>query len=143
MTSEESASNRSKLEFDVDLTCGSCENAVRERLERLGVSRVQTDVAGQSVLVETELPFSLVQDAIRSTGRRAVLKGYGAAKAGGSPAAAVSEISGPSGIVGVVRFSDAPEQGCIIDGTIDGLDASLRHRLHIHELGDLSRGCDR
>ncbi|XP_029831385.2 copper chaperone for superoxide dismutase isoform X2 [Ixodes scapularis] len=109
MTSENSASSHSKLEFDVDLTCGSCAS----------------------------------KKAIQSTGKKAVLKGYGASsEARGSLAAAVSEISGPSGAVGVVRFSDAPKRGCIIDGTIDGLDSTMRHRLQIHELGDLSNGCD-
>ncbi|KAG0428718.1 hypothetical protein HPB47_024309 [Ixodes persulcatus] len=140
MTSENSASSHSKLEFDVDLTCGSCATKVRASLERLGVGHMHVDVPGQSVVVETDLPFSTVQKAIQSTGKKAVLKGYGASS--GSLAAAVSEISGPSGVVGVVRFSDAPERGCIIDGTIDGLDATVRHRLQIHELGDLSNGCD-
>lgn len=143
MTSENSASSHSKLEFDVDLTCGSCATKVRASLERLGVGHMHVDVPGQSVVVETDLPFSTVQKAIQSTGKKAVLKGYGASsEARGSLAAAVSEISGPSGVVGVVRFSDAPERGCIIDGTIDGLDATVRHRLQIHELGDLSNGCD-
>lgn len=31
---------------------------------------------------------------------------------------------------------------CIIDGTVDGLAPGL-HGLHIHELGDLSDGCNR
>jgi copper chaperone for superoxide dismutase len=31
---------------------------------------------------------------------------------------------------------------CIIDGTIDGLREGF-HGLHIHELGDISDGCER
>lgn len=48
-------------------------------------------------------------------------------------------------VKGVVRFSaiteDKHSMGCVIDGVIDGLSPGL-HGVHIHECGDLSRGCD-
>ena len=42
---------------------------------------------------------------------------------------------------GVVRFTQANQKSCIIDGTIDGLSPG-EHALAIHECGDLSGGCD-
>lgn len=60
-----------------------------------------------------------------------------------SLAAAVSELFGSPKIFGVVRFSQMSEQSCVIDGTIDGLDRRKCHQLRIHELGDLSSGCER
>lgn len=59
---------------------------------------------------------------------------------------AVSMIGGTSGfsknklIQGVVRFIET-QKGCIVDGTIDGLDPG-DHGLHIHECGDISNGCE-
>lgn len=44
-------------------------------------------------------------------------------------------------IKGVIRFAQTP-QGCIIDGTVDGLTPG-EHGMHIHECGDISNGCDR
>lgn len=32
-------------------------------------------------------------------------------------------------------------QSCIVDGTIDGLTPG-EHGLHVHECGDISRGCE-
>lgn len=60
---------------------------------------------------------------------------------------AVSMLGGNSGysvgnlIRGVIRFAETPE-GCIVDGTIDGLTPG-EHGMHIHECGDISNGCDR
>lgn len=42
---------------------------------------------------------------------------------------------------GVVRFVQTKE-GCIVDGTIDGLSTGP-HGLHVHECGDISKGCER
>ncbi|KAH9380231.1 hypothetical protein HPB48_022779 [Haemaphysalis longicornis] len=131
-----------QVEFDVNMTCQSCEAQVRQSLERLGVRDMVIDVEKQIVVVDTDIPFTKVQEAIQSTGKKAVLKGFGssAGKATPSVAAAVSEMSGPSGILGVVRFTQAAEGSCIIDGVIDGLSKGATHKLRIHELGDLSNG---
>jgi len=56
-------------------------------------------------------------------------------------------LSGNSGysignlIRGVIRFAETSE-GCIIDGTIDGLTPG-EHGMHVHECGDISNGCER
>lgn len=140
MAADNVADGKSKLEFDVNMTCGGCEDKVRESLQKIGVQNMVIDVEKQSVVVETDVPFTKVQEAIRSTGKVAVLKGYGPSAAKGV-AAAVSEIFGQSGIMGVVRFTQGADGACIVDGVIDGLKQGRTHRLRIHELGDLSDGC--
>lgn len=60
---------------------------------------------------------------------------------------AVSMLGGNSGysvsnnIKGVIRFVQTIE-GCIIDGTVDGLEPG-QHGIHVHECGDISKGCER
>ena len=44
---------------------------------------------------------------------------------------------------GLVRFMQADDERCVIDGTIDGLPPTSRVRINIHQYGDLSNGCDR
>ncbi|XP_050048505.1 copper chaperone for superoxide dismutase-like [Dermacentor andersoni] len=141
MATDSLTDGKSKLEFDVNMTCGGCGAKVRESLEKIGVRNMMIDVEKQSVVVETDIPFTKVQEAIKSTGKIAVLKGYGSSTAP-SVAAAVSEVFGHSGIMGVVRFTQGTDGACIIDGVIDGLKQGQTHRLRIHELGDLSNGCE-
>ncbi|XP_035219617.1 copper chaperone for superoxide dismutase-like [Stegodyphus dumicola] len=128
----------SKVEFDVNLMCNNCASSVRNALSRLtDVNIVDIDVERQSVIVETSLPSQTVKEAIQSTGKRAVLKGYGISDAG-ITVSAVAELKGES-ILGVIRFHQDENNLCIIDGTIDGLKPG-EHGLHIHEFGDLSQG---
>lgn len=44
-------------------------------------------------------------------------------------------------VQGVARFVQLDEETCVVEGTIDGLSPGL-HGLHVHECGDISRGCD-
>lgn len=44
---------------------------------------------------------------------------------------------------GLVRFIQADDEQCIIEGTIDGLSPNSPAKINIHEYGDLSSGCDR
>lgn len=53
---------------------------------------------------------------------------------------AVAMLAGTGPIQGVVRFVQVTEDCCLIDGTIDGLEAGP-HGLHVHTLGDLTRDC--
>lgn len=130
-----------KIEFAVDITCEKCVESVRNSLTSVkGIKNVDVSLKTGSVIVETSLPYSVVQEQIEKVGKKAVLKGYGAS------ASAVSMLGGTSGysvnknIMGVVRFAQTPE-GCIIDGTVDGLSPGL-HGIHIHECGDISNGCE-
>ncbi|XP_028842040.1 copper chaperone for superoxide dismutase [Denticeps clupeoides] len=128
-----------KLEFAVQMTCSSCVQAVRGALEGTpGVQAVQIDLAGEQVLVESSLTSREVQDVIERTGRRAVLKGVGGREQ--DLGVAVAMLSGGGVVQGVVRFLQLSEGRCLVDGTIDGLKPGP-HGLHVHELGDLTRGC--
>lgn len=132
----------SDIEFDVDLTCQSCSNAVEECLSKLnGVESFKISVPDKSVVVKTSLPSQVVQEALNQSGRKAVLKGFGSSTGQNTSLAAVAEITGKDGVVGVVRFHQVSDNACIIDGTVDGLREG-EHGLHIHEFGDLSGGCD-
>ncbi|XP_001600582.1 copper chaperone for superoxide dismutase isoform X2 [Nasonia vitripennis] len=131
-----------KIEFDVQMTCQKCVNAVESALSKVeGVNSYQIYFEQGSVVVETNLPHSKIQEIIETSGRKAVLKGYGE-----FDISAVSMLGGNSGysfgdlIRGVVRFVQTKD-GCIVDGTIDGLSTGP-HGLHVHECGDISKGCE-
>ncbi|GFS45606.1 copper chaperone for superoxide dismutase [Nephila pilipes] len=128
----------SKVEFDVNLSCNGCASSVEKVLSRIpGVKIINIDVEKQSVVVESSHPSQRIKEAIESTGKRAVLKGFGTKQI----ESAVAELKGENGVFGVIRFHQTDKDLCIIDGTIDGL-SSGEHGLHIHEYGDLSDGCE-
>ncbi|BES92841.1 Superoxide dismutase [Cu-Zn] [Nesidiocoris tenuis] len=138
------------IEFAVKMTCKSCVDAVSEKLKNVkGVENFDIDLDKGIVLVETELPSSYVQDQIESTGRVAVINGYGSRlsrNTSGVNTAAVAILGGTvgystGGIRGIVRFIQADPDMCVIDGTIDGLTPG-KHGIHVHECGDLSNGCE-
>ncbi|XP_053305385.1 copper chaperone for superoxide dismutase isoform X2 [Spea bombifrons] len=122
------------------MTCGKCVNAVKESLKDVkGVESVIVSLESESVLVETALSAQDIQRLLESTGRKAVLKGMGTSQSN-NLGAAVAMISGEGPIQGIVRFLQASEKSCVIDGTLDGLGPGL-HGIHIHEYGDISQDC--
>ncbi|XP_012142350.1 copper chaperone for superoxide dismutase isoform X1 [Megachile rotundata] len=130
-----------KIEFAVNMTCQNCVETVRKSLTGVnGIDNIDISLEKGNVVVETSLPYSVIQEKIEKSGKKAVLKGYG------DNSSAVAMLGGNSGysignkIMGVIRFAQTPD-GCIIDGTIDGL-APGEHGIHVHECGDISRGCD-
>nr|XP_046236308.1 copper chaperone for superoxide dismutase-like [Scatophagus argus] len=128
-----------KLEFAVQMTCESCADKVRAALEgKPGVKSVSVDVSKEEVLVESALTSAEVQALIESTGRRAVLKGFGGSER--DLGSAVAMVAGAGAVQGVVRFLQLSEGRCLIDGTIDGLEPGP-HGLHVHTLGDLTLDC--
>ncbi|KAM4617127.1 copper chaperone for superoxide dismutase [Discoglossus pictus] len=129
-----------QLEFAVQMTCQKCVDTVKGSLKDVqGVHGVSVDLDTGAVMVDTTLPAQDVQRLLESTGRRAVLKGAGS-RGLKSLGAAVAMMSGGGAIQGVVRFLQASEDICVIDGTLDGLSPGL-HGIHVHEFGDLSGGC--
>lgn len=67
-----------QIEFAVQMTCQKCVNAIENALSSVdGVNNCQVSLEQGSVIVDTNLPHSKVQEMIESTGRKAVLKGYG------------------------------------------------------------------
>jgi len=60
------------------MTCQKCVNKIRESLRNVkGIESVDISLDKETVIVETSLASAEVQQKIESTGRRAVLKGYG------------------------------------------------------------------
>jgi copper chaperone for superoxide dismutase len=60
------------------MTCQECVNKIRESLSNVkGIETVNISLDNETVIIETSLPSSEVQKKIESTGRWAVLKGYG------------------------------------------------------------------
>jgi copper chaperone for superoxide dismutase len=60
------------------MTCENCVNKIRESLSDMkGIESIDISLDNETVIVETSLPSSEVQQKIESTGRRAILKGYG------------------------------------------------------------------
>ena len=67
-----------QIEFDVQMTCQKCVDSIRNVLSGMdGVTSYDINLDQGSVLVDTNLPYSKIQEAIEQTGRKAVLKGYG------------------------------------------------------------------
>jgi copper chaperone for superoxide dismutase len=67
-----------QIEFTVQMTCQKCVNKIRDSLSNVkGIEGVNISLDKETVIVETSLPSAEVQQKIESTGRRAVLKGYG------------------------------------------------------------------
>ncbi|XP_069680746.1 copper chaperone for superoxide dismutase isoform X1 [Periplaneta americana] len=133
-----------KIEFAVQMTCQKCVTNIRDALSGVdGIDSVDISLGNETVIVETTLPSSEIQQKIESTGRRAVLKGYGGGSNQGAAVAMLGDASGCGfGVVkGVIRFLQTNENTCVVDGTLDGLSPGL-HGLHIHECGDISQGCD-
>ncbi|KAH8397298.1 hypothetical protein KR215_011919 [Drosophila sulfurigaster] len=116
-----------------------CVESLRHVLE--GMGHTEVDPIQGRVVIQTTAPWSEVQDKIESTGRQAVLSGFG-----GQSAVALINMTGSvvdkTPIQGAVRFTTiaAQQAGVVVDGVVDGLEPGL-HGLHIHESGDVSQGC--
>ena len=85
------------MEFAVQMSCGSCEDAVKQALDGLpghwalisclnelpvlirpaGIKNVYVNLSDEIVLVESSLPSSVVQQRLEDTGRLVVFRGYG------------------------------------------------------------------
>lgn len=116
-----------------------CVESLQRALE--GVGHIEIDPKEGRVVVQTTQPWSEVQDKIESTGRQAVLSGFG-----GKSAVALINTTGcvvdKTPVQGAVRFTTIGNQktGVVVDGVVDGLEPGL-HGFHIHESGDVSQGC--
>ncbi|XP_068706238.1 copper chaperone for superoxide dismutase-like [Montipora foliosa] len=130
-----------KMEFAVQMTCQKCVNAIKSSLEGVeGIEAFTVNLDNEQVIVETTLPTGKVQELIENSGRMAILRGLGTPGANVSNlGAAVAEMRCGSAL-GLARFVQVSEDICVIDGVVNGLMPGL-HGLNIHELGDLSQGC--
>ncbi|XP_014677181.1 PREDICTED: copper chaperone for superoxide dismutase-like, partial [Priapulus caudatus] len=127
-----------QVEFAVEMTCRSCEDAVQHALDSVpGIQSTQVDLKNETVIVETSLAVEQVRQLIENTGRRVVVKGMGSGVS--HLGAAVCMMSGSA--VGLVRMIQINPDTCLFEGTIDGLQAG-EHGLHVHEYGDISLGAE-
>ncbi|CAG9858984.1 unnamed protein product [Phyllotreta striolata] len=125
------------IEFAVQLTCNSCVDTVKKTLSKVeGIEDVQVHLEEQRVVVKSKLPTLKLLKLLESTGKKVAVKGY----AGGQAAVSILE-AGDSNVKGVVRFIQPSSEVCIVDGTIDGLNAGS-YRTYIYECGDISNGCN-
>lgn len=141
------------VEYAVQMKCPSCAEKIKGSLKDVeGITGFEVSFEKGTVLVESSLPSSVIQQKLESNGNTAVLMGYGGKlvksrdRGDNVTTAAVAMLGHPVGfsnnmVKGVVRFVQADDDVCVIDGTIDGLTPGC-HGLHIHECGDISRGCD-
>lgn len=105
-----------------------------------GVGHVDWDLKEGRVIVETEnTPWHEIQMKIESTGRKAVLTGFG-----GQSCVSIIDTGKLKSLKGVIRFCSVTKSGsgCVIDGVVDGLEPNRRHVINVHECGDISNGCE-
>ncbi|KAG6462573.1 copper chaperone for superoxide dismutase [Manduca sexta] len=131
----------SKLEILVDFGVKPDQQELEKTLNALrsqeGVK--EATFKGGAVVVETTLPSGTVLDMVaKSTGKRAVLQGFGETQSAVAMIASQSCCGGE--VMGVIRFQQTADGPLVADGSIDGLSEGL-HGLHVHTAGDLSEGC--
>lgn len=60
------------------MTCQKCTDSVRNVLTGVnGIKNIDISLEKGIVIVETNLPYSIIQEKIEQSGKKAVLKGYG------------------------------------------------------------------
>ncbi|CAG2112897.1 unnamed protein product, partial [Medioppia subpectinata] len=134
-----------KVEFAVQMRCQSCKNKIADQLSHFPDVRVlDIDLQSQRVIVEltptadqtsiaSKTSVHDIQSAIETNlGLTTVVKGLG------DSVAAVTEITGDDGIIGVVRFAQQANSQCLVDAVIDGLRPHTDYSVNIHAYGDLS-----
>eukprot|EP00111_Clytia_hemisphaerica_P014577 TCONS_00042928-protein len=94
-----------QIEFNVNMTCGNCENSIRDSLSKLqGITSVTINIQQQQVIVTTTYPSEVVQKAIESTGMLAIVKGQGL-DISNHMGAAISILKRNQRTLGLVRFT--------------------------------------
>ncbi|XP_025103819.1 LOW QUALITY PROTEIN: copper chaperone for superoxide dismutase-like [Pomacea canaliculata] len=132
---------QTRMEFAVQMTCQSCADAVYKALSgKPGVQSVDIKLQSEQVIVKTSLPTDVIKSMIESTGRVAVLQGFGGTSGLHLGAAVAAMDVGAKEIRGVVRMVQTSEDSCLFEGTVDGLPPG-HHSLCVHEKGDISDGC--
>lgn len=65
------------------MTCQKCVDAVRNSLTDLSdIKSIDISLEAGNVVVDTSLPYSVIQEKIEKSGKKAVLKGYGGENVG-------------------------------------------------------------
>ncbi|KAJ2783037.1 copper chaperone [Coemansia javaensis] len=135
-----------RVQLAVDMVCQSCVEDVGRVLDGVaGVARHEISLAEQQVVVEGTARPSALLEALKASGRAAVVRGAGSS-AGGNIGAAVCILEeaasgtggggggGPRGLARLVQISDSL---CFVDITVADVPDGAR-RAAIHACGDLS-----
>ncbi|KAJ2629772.1 copper chaperone [Coemansia sp. RSA 1290] len=131
-----------KVQLAVDMTCQSCVDDVTQVLKGVnGVDKFDISLADKQVVVEGSARPSAVLDAIKGSGRAAVVRGAGSSS-GGNIGAAVCIFEEGRALAnsqtrGLARFVQVSEDICFVDITVSGISEG-KHGVAIHERGDLS-----
>ncbi|XP_041983799.1 superoxide dismutase [Cu-Zn] isoform X2 [Aricia agestis] len=131
----------SKLEVLVDFGPKADEAIVNKTINFLKAHNDVKEVIFKdgAFMVETTLPNTVVLDMVAKTsGRRAVLQGFGEQQS--AVAMVSSQFCCGERVMGVIRFQQSGDGPLVADGSLDGM-APGPHGLHVHDAGDLSRGC--
>lgn len=126
-----------QVEFQCDARGTQDWDKIRDVVHKLsGANEIRVDPDSQSLTVrlshESVVGINELQDGIESsTGIKTVLKGLG------TGAAAVTELKGGDGIVGVVRLVQVSDGSCFLDGAVSGLP-DRRLSINVHQFGDLT-----
>ncbi|GAB5590906.1 copper chaperone [Umbelopsis nana] len=139
-----------KTEFAVDMSCQSCVDDISNVLKKIpDIKSFDVDLKEQRVVVEGSAAPSKISRALKQSGRSVIIRGQGVANGTHAGAAVcifdcfndnplqLPEVSKQ----GLARFVQIDNDTCLIDVTVQGLTPG-KHGIHIHELGDISQGCD-
>ncbi|XP_067932445.1 copper chaperone for superoxide dismutase-like [Watersipora subatra] len=135
-----------QIELAVDMTCEQCSAVIERHLKsNKNIKSFNINLEKQTVFLESALPSSEVVKFVEETGKKALITGVGAGGRDavnlGSAVAIMNEGLPETRIKGVVRLVQSTMKVCIVDGTLDGLCPTSKHRLAIHEYGDITDGC--
>ncbi|KAI9506249.1 copper chaperone [Coemansia spiralis] len=132
-----------KVQLAVDMTCQSCVDDVTHVLKGVkGVDKIDVSLDSKQVVVEGTAGPLAVLNAIKGSGRAAVVRGTGSS-VGGNIGAAVcifeegQALKNSSTPRGLARFVQVDEKTCFVDITVSGI-SNGEHAVAIHECGDLS-----
>ncbi|KAJ2547300.1 copper chaperone, partial [Coemansia sp. RSA 1933] len=133
-----------KVQLAVDMTCQSCVDDVTRVLDGVkGVDKIDVSLSDKQVVVEGSAGPLTILNAIKSSGRAAVVRGTGSGAEGNIGAAVCifeegrALATGAGSTRGLARFVQVDESTCFVDITVSGI-ADGKHAVAIHECGDLS-----
>lgn len=129
-----------EIVFNVEMSCGSCEESIRKSLSHLELDEVTIDRTKQTVTVIGTQPPSTVVDAIRSTGKDAIIRGTGRPN---SAAVCILESFAPQDsdlpVKGLARIVGVSDHRLFFDLTLNGMPKG-KYYPQIRSSGNLSLG---
>ncbi|KAJ2655994.1 copper chaperone [Coemansia sp. RSA 1285] len=134
-----------RVQLAVDMTCQDCVDDVKKIVGGVkGVEKIDVSLDDKQVVVEGAAGPLAILNAIKSSGRAAVVRGTGSGVSGNIGAAvcifeegSALKAGSRAATRGLARFVQVDDTTCFVDITVSGL-ADGAHAVAIHECGDLS-----